>query len=125
MTLQELIDAECNRVFEEACARRGLKMSDVLGRSTKQELIMARRDTILALAGSGFRHADIARVLRCHHGTVKYWVDEETRDRRRNQMEAYANKRRGNVREFLRNMEATTANAKASTHSFLEGPHCA
>lgn len=96
MTLQELIDTECNRVLDEICAARYLRKSDVQGRSIKPHLVRARRDTMKALFASGFRKADIARALKCHHGTVKFWIDDETRDRRREQANEYHRRRRGN-----------------------------
>lgn len=121
MTLREMIDQECNRVLEEVCTRLGVRKADVRGSSTEQRLIVARRDTARTLAARGFRNSDIAIALNCHHGTVKYWTDEDTRQKRRANCAEYAKKRRGNAREFLRNMEAATAAAKNTAHHGVAG----
>lgn len=124
MTLQELIDTECNRVLEEVCARLQVKKSLVQSRSINPRFVMARRDTVQALFASGFRKADIARTLKCHHGTVKYWIDDDTRDKRREYCsEYYASGRRGNVN--LRNTEANAAATKGASDRNAQVTHCA
>lgn len=95
MTLRELIDQECNRVLDEICAARYIRKSDVLSHYRNPHLIKARRDVARTLFTNGFRKADIARLLHRNHSMIKYWVDDETRTRRRALADAYARKRRG------------------------------
>lgn len=94
MTLQELIDRECNRVLEEICAARYLRKSDVLSRSIKPHLIRARRETVKVLFSNGFRKADIARTLKRNHSMITYWLDADTRKFRRQQSAEYMKRRK-------------------------------
>lgn len=99
MTLRELIDGECNRVLDEICARRFLRKQDVLSRSVKPHLIKARREAVRTLFAAGFRKADIARTMKRNHSMILYWIDDDTRKRRRAQADEYARQRRGNTSE--------------------------
>lgn len=100
MTMQELIDQECNRVMDAICLRRCLRKTDVLSRSVKPYLIAARLEIVQTLFANGFRKADIARTLKRNHSMVKYWLDDETRKRRLRQIGEYAKQRRGNTRDY-------------------------
>lgn len=91
------------------CEQHQVSPAAFFGKGRTKKLSEARRAAIEALASAGFGTHATARLIKRDTSTVIYWLNQSSRDRRRNYIRHYSANARGEEerREHLACLQGT------------------
>lgn len=73
----------------DVCQRHHISPDEFFGRRRHRKLVEARISAIMAFRAAGFSVRGTARMMRCNHSSVAYWLNPDARDRKRATMRRY------------------------------------